>query len=415
MYFMKLLNVKGQMFLLMMVTFFITVSLSGCASLSVQKYEEAQIAFASQDYDKAFDANVESLKSDIKNKEAIMLFPDVAPKTYALHITDSQREEDNQAWDKAASEYDRIENMNQSVTAIIELVKKEYYSGGKNDLKVYTDKIIAIPLVDVAKKKEAVKDKAASLHYKEGTQLVKEKKYRDAAGEFDKALSFVPNYKDAAGLKEKYTNIANTGDAEDHYIKGINYAKNMEYRNAVEEFSSSLTFVPNYKDAEPLSAKYKAMADEQDAKIHYDKAIDLMNKKDYSGAYEEFKESTKYVSDYKDTAEFMKKCEDNMPPSAEAVAVAVGRCLQSDIPISWVGNLMGGKNAKVMTVEVVKVGIYNQRQLYWPMKIHVVGTCQLNDPFNQGKVVKFDNVGNFMLSKDDYGEWQAQLTEGMFQ
>lgn len=103
-------------------------------------------------------------------------------------------------------------------------------------------------------------------------------------------------------------------------------------------------------------------------------------------------------------------------PDGKEVMVAVTKCLQSDIPVSWTGNLMGGKNAVLKEVSVVKVGIYNEREQYWPMKVHVVGSCQLNDPFNKGKKVNFDKIGDFQFSKDDYGEWQAHLAgPGMFQ
>jgi len=108
-------------------------------------------------------------------------------------------------------------------------------------------------------------------------------------------------------------------------------------------------------------------------------------------------------------------CSYTPKPTDKHIRQAIARCLQSEIPVSWVGNLLGGKKAKVSTVRVQKIGIYNKKHGYWPMKIRVAGTCVLNDPFNQGKTVKFDRVGDFLLYRDDYGEWQARLRGGMFQ
>jgi len=102
-------------------------------------------------------------------------------------------------------------------------------------------------------------------------------------------------------------------------------------------------------------------------------------------------------------------------PSEKELQDAVVRALGSNIPVSWVGNLMGGKNAKVEEIQVVRIGIYNQEKKYWPIKIRCIGHCQLNDPFNQDKYVSFDKVGDFILYRDDYGDWQAVLKGGMFQ
>lgn len=102
-------------------------------------------------------------------------------------------------------------------------------------------------------------------------------------------------------------------------------------------------------------------------------------------------------------------------PSNSQIEEAVKIELQSNIPVSWVGNLMGGRNAKLSTIEVVEFGNFNKEQKYWPVKIRVVGSAELNDPFNPGKTTQFDNVSEFRLSKDDYGKWKASLSGGMFQ
>lgn len=102
-------------------------------------------------------------------------------------------------------------------------------------------------------------------------------------------------------------------------------------------------------------------------------------------------------------------------PSATEIDEAVRAYLKREVPISWVGNLMGGENARVDLVEVAAMGIYNEQNKYWPMRLRCIGDCTLRDPFNPGRVVTFDRVGEFVLYKDDYGKWKAELKGGLFQ
>ncbi len=102
-------------------------------------------------------------------------------------------------------------------------------------------------------------------------------------------------------------------------------------------------------------------------------------------------------------------------PSDQEVEEAVRTYLKREVPISWVGNLMGGENAEVDLVEVKTTGVYNEQQRYWPMRIRCIGSCRLRDPFNPGRIVTFDRVGEFVLYKDDYGKWKAELKGGLFQ
>ena len=102
-------------------------------------------------------------------------------------------------------------------------------------------------------------------------------------------------------------------------------------------------------------------------------------------------------------------------PSTSDVKNAITAELQNTIPVSWVGNLLGGSNAKIESIEIQQWGDYNKEEEYWPVKVRVVGTAELNDPFNQGKVKNFDKISDYRLTKDDYGTWKAELLGGMFQ
>ena len=108
-------------------------------------------------------------------------------------------------------------------------------------------------------------------------------------------------------------------------------------------------------------------------------------------------------------------CSQDVPPTQSDIESAVTRYLQKEVPVSWVGNLMGGKNAKIISIEIDRRGLYNKDSKYWPFKLKVKGACEVNDPFNKGKNISFDNVGDFVLYRDDYGDWQAMLKGGMLQ
>ncbi len=101
-------------------------------------------------------------------------------------------------------------------------------------------------------------------------------------------------------------------------------------------------------------------------------------------------------------------------PTEDEIKSAVTKHLKNNVPITWAGNLMGGKNAQLSVIQVIQVGSYNQQQKYWPMRIKCVGRCEMNDMFNQGKWNSFDRVGEFILFQDDYGNWKAVMKDGIF-
>ena len=99
------------------------------------------------------------------------------------------------------------------------------------------------------------------------------------------------------------------------------------------------------------------------------------------------------------------------PPPISDIEEAVKLSLKKHVPMSWAGNLMGGKNAQLSKIEVVEKGIFNEQRNYWPMKIRCVGSCELKDPFNQDKRRSFNKIGEFNLYRNDYGKWEATLNE----
>ncbi len=166
--------------------------------------------------------------------------------------------------------------------------------------------------------------------------------------------------------------------------------------------------------SELLRDKYKRTANEADAETNYQMGLRLLNDSQFQDAASAFDKAQSFVPGYKDSAKLTEKAKNAMP-SKEQLNSAIGRALGSKIPVSWVGNLMGGRLRSLDDLQVVRIGIYNQDKKYWPMKIRCVGTAALKDPFNQGKQSSFNKVGDILLYRDDYGDWQASMRGGMFQ
>jgi len=101
-------------------------------------------------------------------------------------------------------------------------------------------------------------------------------------------------------------------------------------------------------------------------------------------------------------------------PTSKEVEMAINDLLKNEVPVKWVGNLMGGEKAVLSAMQIVDIGTFNEKKDYWPMKIHCMGTCKLRNPINQGKSVTFDKVGDFKIYQNDYGKWIAQFNESPY-
>jgi len=93
-------------------------------------------------------------------------------------------------------------------------------------------------------------------------------------------------------------------------------------------------------------------------------------------------------------------------PSDGIVKAAIRALLKRQVPVSWAGSLMGGSNADIQDMQIVRRGPFNQRGGYWPVKVRVVGTCDAELMMRKERHA-FDRVGDFKLIQDDYGDWQA--------
>ena len=454
-------------FFLITVSVLLTISFYCISCTSLSRSDEL-IQYAKQDFsqsyfDEAFNQNYDALIQDIDHKESIQFFPTVFEKSVQHHLEKAKEMKASNDWDGMAREYQKISKFNDSAKTIVEMIKSQKNYQEDPDKK----RLVNIELIDVKKEISSAKNNAALDHYNKATLLAKSNKFREATEEFENTLSFIANFKNASELKSKYKKLADEKDSSNNYEQGLSFAKQNKHREASRAFNASISYIPDYKDAAALYDKHRKIADEIDAKKHYDNGIILANKEQFREASNEFNKALSYVSGYldsseletkydkladeqdasrhyekgkllmqqkkyalaydefikasdlkygfKDSLQLAEECKYRMPPSESEIKSAITRSLQQNVPISWVGNLMGGKKPRINYIQIVKIGVFNDRQQYWPMKIRVEGSCQLNDPFNQGKTVSFDKVGEFRLIRDDYGEWQAGLVGGMFQ
>ncbi|HCA42589.1 MAG TPA: hypothetical protein DEP28_04970 [Bacteroidetes bacterium] len=95
-------------------------------------------------------------------------------------------------------------------------------------------------------------------------------------------------------------------------------------------------------------------------------------------------------------------------PSDTDVKSAITNKLKKEVPISWSGSLMGGKNAVVKSIDIQQYGNYNEKYNYWPVKARVKGTCEADLLFKI-ETRAFDKIGDFKIYQDDYGNWNAEL------
>lgn len=95
-------------------------------------------------------------------------------------------------------------------------------------------------------------------------------------------------------------------------------------------------------------------------------------------------------------------------PTDEIIKNAIIEKLKKEVPHSWAGSLIGGKNGKLDLIEIQQIGNFNDQGKYWPVKCRVKGTCDA-DFLTETRKVAFDKIGDFKLKQDDYGKWFADI------
>jgi hypothetical protein len=68
-----------------------------------------------------------------------------------------------------------------------------------------------------------------------------------------------------------------------------------------------------------------------------------------------------------------------------------------------------GKIVQIKSVEILQVGIFNQKNNYWPVKARVKGTRGITGVQGAMRELQFDDTNEYEIIMDDYGKWTANL------
>lgn len=293
----------------------------------------------------------------------------------------------------------------------------QFYSDSNNQKYNNSQKAISIAEQMVSRDRSSVSLNSLATAYAEAGEFNK------AADVVEQAIPLAKNDEEKTDLevnldlfraKKAPSSMSKSDWAGYYYDKAVLISNGKDSRKATVFFAKATSYVPDYKDAALLRDKYKRIADDADAETYYQDGLRLLKDSKFQDAATAFDKAQEFVPGYKDSAKLAEEAKNAMP-NEEQLYKAISRALGSEIPVSWVGNLMGGRLLRLDDLQVARLGIYNQDKKYWPMKIRCTGVAALNDMFNKGKTVRFDKVGEFIVYRDDYGDWQASMRGGMFQ
>jgi hypothetical protein len=93
-------------------------------------------------------------------------------------------------------------------------------------------------------------------------------------------------------------------------------------------------------------------------------------------------------------------------PSDSEIDSAVRAALKQKVPATAAHYLTGGEKAQVNEIKVISRGKRQSHgdSKYWPVKVHVKGTCAVLFGSRQ----TFDGEVEYYMYQDPYGEWRAE-------
>jgi len=440
--------------------------LTACVSASNKQLKLAQQSVAQGNYAQAFDQAAQSLQTDIGNHKTIALFPGIVQHAYTQKLGEIQQHQSRQHWDQAAYGYDRMVAMNQAVqgiqTQLNTYAQKANTSASKREAM---KRLLALSGHDVSAQRDDVYGKAAAAHYVRGKQYVaaqqhrqanrafrqaltfiadyqdaislaasskrladladaskyygqalaavKQQQHRTAARAFARAVSFVADFRDAAQLAVKYKTMADQQDALLRYNEGHRLAQDHQYRAAGKAFREVSSFVPGYRDATHLSGYYMDLANKEDARQYYSKAMRLMDRQDFSRAARAFDKANQFVAGYRNAREMAAKARSQIAPASHQLQRMVQASVKYGIPLTWLHDVHQGytEEVKITSVSVMQRGRFNSRHEYWPYRLHLRGTCELEISESNEQDMSFDTVIDYRVFRDDFGNWKATFQQ----
>lgn len=269
------------------------------------------------------------------------------------------------------------------------------------------------PYKDARERADTTKNLAdmadAKHYYNQAKQHVRTHSYRSASRLFGQSESYIHGYKDAYQLAEKYKSMADLADALIHYNSAQALALQKNYRTASAEFGRALSFIPNYKDAVSLEMRYRKKADKQDALKHYQRANTFMGQQRFKQAAMEFDAAERFVSGFKDARYQAEYARSLVPPSHAQLQALVQRSVANGVPLSWLHDVHQGYSEHVVihSIQVLRQGRFNLHKEYWPYRLNVSGVTDLEVPNAEEQKITFTRVVDFRIFRDDFGGWKA--------
>jgi len=444
------------------IVMIVVALLTGCATETEQQRRLAQQSVRQGNYSLAFDQAARSLTAKISNTQTMNLFPDISEHAYADKLAEIERYKTSRNWDQVAYGYDRIIAMNRTIRRLQQA--SNAFSAQNRMTKSYqsaASRLLAIKPIDVDAARADYYQRAAAAHYARGKQLFASKVYRQANGEFSKALSFIdpyqdarslarksghladladarmyynqgedavaqhqhraaalafakaygliPDFRDARQLAEQYKQMADQEDAEAYYQQGDELAKSHQYRAAARAFQQALSFVPGFRDAYEQAAYYTKLADREAAGRYYARGMDLMDDQEYEDAAEAFEQAGRIVPGFRDAEAMADYAKSIIPPDPDVLKQLVQASVAKGIPLSWLDDVHQGyaEDVVVTGVRIVRRGDFNAHHEFWPFKLRVSGTYTLEIPNTGDQSLAFDTVVDYRVFRDDFGDWKA--------
>jgi len=410
--------------LIRMVLIVLMLLVAGCASMSEKQYQQAEKSITSGDYSAAFDFLALALKSDIKNYEAIVRFSDIAETAYKQKLDEIKQAKISTDWDRVAYGYDKIIAMNQSLSSVQSSLT-EFATSVRTtkERRAAMKRILAMQQYDVIAQRRGAYEHAAQAHYFTAKSYLNAKAYRQSQHRFEKALSFIPDYKNAEALlakaryqadlleakkkyreaelavsrqkyrdaseayfeadrlipgfrkalklAQKYKEVADLEDATRHYNEGNMYAEQRQYRMAETAFRNSASFVPGFRDAMALAVKYKHLADLEDAHSFYEQGEQLMARDDFKHAAQAFEKANQYIPGFRDSLHMAELARSFVPPNQNELKRIIQHSVTHGIPLNWLHDEHRGvtEEVRITHVRVIRQGRFNHHRQLWPYRL----------------------------------------------
>jgi tetratricopeptide (TPR) repeat protein len=155
---------------------------SGCAPAA---WNNANRAYKQGDMVKAVEFSIQTLRQKHGYKKAVRLLKSVLEPTYENLYLDAQYAGNREDWDAAYQSYRAIERISSMISTLPEQPDPD---GGT----------IKFRTVNVRDEVDHSIREAAEMHYRNGLDLERQGRHREAARAYTMAMSYVPNFRDSS-------------------------------------------------------------------------------------------------------------------------------------------------------------------------------------------------------------------------